>query len=170
MSLAYDWSSLLDLSFEGFFATPLEQCWISINCLVLFENLQRIWKNKVYLLKGKRWWINRNRSRNIFFSNINKWIKKKHFIFNQRLKRTLGDYTKSENKKEYVKVWTSFWLCFQAAGFKVWFSPGERAPWIPPLWFSLREKSRDWRGLAINSFLGLAEVSLTLQFGTAEGP
>lgn len=63
----------------------------------------------------------------------------------------------------------TFSFCLQAAGFKLWFLPGERAPWIPPLWFSLRVKSRDGRGLGTNSFLGLAEVSLTLQCGTAEG-
>lgn len=49
--------------------------------------------------------------------------------------------------------------------FIFWVSPGERALWIPPLWFSLMEKSRDVRGLGMNSFLGLLEVSLILQSG-----
>lgn len=42
-------------------------------------------------------------------------------------------------------------------------APGERAPWIPPLWFSLMEKSRDVRGFGAYSFRGLPEASLILR-------
>lgn len=57
----------------------------------------------------------------------------------------------------------SSWFRHRAYVFRV--SPGERAPWIPPLWFSLMEKSRDVRGLGTYSFLGLPEDSLILQSG-----
>lgn len=50
-------------------------------------------------------------------------------------------------------------------GYMIRVSPGERAPWIPPLWFSLMEKSRDVRGLGTYSFLGLPEASLILRSG-----
>ncbi len=60
---------------------------------------------------------------------------------------------------------TSFWSCFWATRLVFWVSPGERALWMPPLWFSLMEKSRDVRGLGANSFLGLVEASFILRSG-----
>lgn len=47
-----------------------------------------------------------------------------------------------------------------------WASPGERAPWMPPLRFSVKTKSREVRGLGTYSFLGLPEESLILQRDT----
>lgn len=88
-------------------------------------------------------------------------------LSSQQLKQKIVQFSIEIRQCTY-RARTSFWTGFWGTRFGFWVSPGERALWIPPLWFSLMEKSRDVRGLGRNSFLGLTEVSLILQSGNTE--